>query len=83
MINKLGIAKKVTCRASLRYPARSSEFLGDDAVSDRAENALIKIMDSLGLQHEKAIVDAAIYGSKLDMQFQLVNGKAVGQTSFC
>lgn len=55
-------------RLSYRDPENKEKYFDDDAMWENAEKELKTVLDSLGLEYEEAIGEAAFYGPKLDVQ---------------
>ncbi len=53
-------------RLSLRDPEYPEKYLGDDAVWEKAEKKLRKIVEESKLPYKEGLGEAAIYGPKLD-----------------
>ena len=62
-------------RISLRDSQNKSNYLGNDDVWDRAENALREIVKSTGWNYKEAEDEAAFYGPKLDFMFKDALGR--------
>ncbi|HEY9803047.1 MAG TPA: threonine--tRNA ligase [Leptolyngbyaceae cyanobacterium] len=56
-------------RLSFRDPA-SDKYIGSDEVWDKAEGAIRRAVEKLGMNHFEGIGEAAFYGPKLDFIFQ-------------
>ncbi|MDZ8235633.1 MAG: threonine--tRNA ligase [Nostoc sp. ChiQUE01a] len=67
VFNKLQL-KNFKARLSFRDPA-SDKYIGDDEVWDKAEAAIRRAVETLGMQHFEGIGEAAFYGPKLDFIF--------------
>ncbi|ARV62607.1 threonine--tRNA ligase [Nostocales cyanobacterium HT-58-2] len=52
-------------RLSFRDPA-SDKYIGSDEAWDKAENAIRRAVETLGMEHFEGIGEAAFYGPKLD-----------------
>ncbi len=61
--------KKFKARLSFRDPD-SDKYIGSDEVWDKAENAIRRAVETLGMEHFEGIGEAAFYGPKLDFIFQ-------------
>ena len=61
-------------RVGLRDPA-SSKYIGEDAVWEKSESAIINAADKLGLKYTVEVGEAAFYGAKLDFIFRDVLGR--------
>ena len=72
----LGMYDRETCWVSLsvRDP-QSDDYLGDEAVWDRAEATLEQIAQSLDLPYQRVEGEAAFYGPKLDFMFHDALGR--------
>ncbi len=58
---------KYRCVLSLRDPADKVKYHQDDAMWEKAENALRQVLDQLGIDYTEEIGEAAFYGPKLDV----------------
>jgi len=83
---ELGI-KDYKFELSLRDPEDKKKYHQDDEMWNKAENALRKIMDDIGVEYEEKIGEAAFYGPKLDVQVKPAVGNAFTlstcQIDFC
>ncbi|NET36039.1 MAG: threonine--tRNA ligase, partial [Cyanothece sp. SIO1E1] len=61
--------KNFKARLSFREPG-SDKYIGSDAAWDKAENAIRRAVETLGMEHFEGIGEAAFYGPKLDFIFQ-------------
>jgi threonyl-tRNA synthetase len=61
--------KNFRARLSFRDPA-SDKYIGSDEVWDKAESAIRRAVEALGMDHFEGIGEAAFYGPKLDFIFQ-------------
>ncbi len=72
---------------ALRDPEDKVKYHQDDEMWDKAENALRKILDDIGIPYEEKIGDAAFYGPKLDVQVKPAVGNEFSlstcQIDFC
>ena len=72
---------------ALRDPEDKVKFYPDDEMWDKAENALRKILDDIGIQYREMVGDAAFYGPKLDVQVKPAVGNEFSlstcQIDFC
>ena len=72
---------------SLRDPEDKVKYHQDDEMWDKAENALRKIMNDIGIPYEEKIGEAAFYGPKLDVQVKPAVGNEFSlstcQIDFC
>jgi threonyl-tRNA synthetase len=60
--------KNFRARLSFRDPA-SDKYIGGDEVWDKAEGAIRRAVQQLGMEHFEGIGEAAFYGPKLDFIF--------------
>lgn len=67
VFNKLQL-KNFKARLSFRDPA-SDKYIGSDEVWDKAEGAIRRAVQKLGMEHFEGIGEAAFYGPKLDFIF--------------
>jgi len=72
---------------ALRDPEDKVKFYPDDEMWDKAENALRKILDDIGIPYREMVGDAAFYGPKLDVQVKPAVGNEFSlstcQIDFC
>jgi len=72
---------------SLRDPKDKIKYHNDDMMWEKAENALRKIMNDIGIPYEEKIGEAAFYGPKLDVQVKPAVGNeftlSTCQIDFC
>ena len=72
---------------ALRDPEDKVKYHQDDEMWDKAENALRKILNDIGIPYEEKIGDAAFYGPKLDVQVKPAVGNEFSlstcQIDFC
>lgn len=61
--------KNFRARLSFRAPD-SDKYIGSDEAWNKAENAIRKAVETLGMEHFEGIGEAAFYGPKLDFIFQ-------------
>jgi threonyl-tRNA synthetase len=61
--------KNFKARLSFRDPA-SDKYIGGDENWDKAESAIRRAVETLGMDHFEGIGEAAFYGPKLDFIFQ-------------
>jgi threonyl-tRNA synthetase len=66
--------KNFKARLSFRDPA-SDKYLGSNEAWDKAEGAIRRAVETLGMEHFEGIGEAAFYGPKLDFIFQDVLGR--------
>jgi threonyl-tRNA synthetase len=67
VFNKLQL-KNFKARLSFRDPA-SDKYIGDDEAWNKAEGAIRRAVEHLGMEHFEGIGEAAFYGPKLDFIF--------------
>jgi threonyl-tRNA synthetase len=60
--------KKFKARLSFRDPA-SDKYIGSDEAWDKAQGAIRRAVEKLGMEHFEGIGEAAFYGPKLDFIF--------------
>lgn len=61
--------KNFKARLSFRDPA-SDKYIGSDEAWEKAEGAIRRAVEKLGMEHFEGIGEAAFYGPKLDFIFQ-------------
>ena len=61
--------KNFKARLSFRDPA-SDKYIGSEAAWNKAEDAIRKAVEKMGMEHFEALGEAAFYGPKLDFIFQ-------------
>ena len=61
--------KNFRARLSFRDPA-DDKYIGSDEAWDKAESAIRRAVETLGMEHFEGIGEAAFYGPKLDFIFQ-------------
>jgi threonyl-tRNA synthetase len=61
--------KNFKARLSFRDPA-SDKYIGSDEAWDKAQSAIRRAVETLGMDHFEGIGEAAFYGPKLDFIFQ-------------
>jgi threonyl-tRNA synthetase len=61
--------KNFRARLSFRDPA-SNKYIGSDDAWDKAQTAIRRAVETLGMDHFEGIGEAAFYGPKLDFIFQ-------------
>ena len=83
---EMGI-KEYHFELSLRDPEDKIKYHQDDEMWNKAEDALRKIMDNIGLPYTEKIGEAAFYGPKLDVQVKPAVGNeytlSTCQIDFC
>ncbi len=62
--------KNFRARLSFRDPENPDKYIGSDEAWDKAQNAIRKAVEKLGMEHFEGIGEAAFYGPKLDFIFQ-------------
>ena len=70
----LGISE-YSYRLSLRDPADTEKYVGDDAMWEFGQRVLREALDELGLDYVTAEGEAAFYGPKLDIQIRDLLGR--------
>jgi len=68
VFNKLQL-KNFKARLSFRDPA-DDKYIGSDEAWEKAEGAIRRAVETLGMEHFEGIGEAAFYGPKLDFIFQ-------------
>jgi threonyl-tRNA synthetase len=75
------------CVLSLRDPADTQKYHQDDEMWDKAENALRKVLNDIGIEYTEEIGEAAFYGPKLDVNVKPAVGNeytlSTCQLDFC
>ncbi|MDX1419653.1 MAG: threonine--tRNA ligase, partial [Rubricoccaceae bacterium] len=64
-----------TAQVSLRDPANTEKYIGEDAHWDTAENAIREAAAEMGLDTVEEVGEAAFYGPKLDFMVQDALGR--------
>jgi threonyl-tRNA synthetase len=64
-LRALKLDKSFRARLSFRDPA-SDKYIGSEEAWNKAENAIRRAVETLGMQHFEGIGEAAFYGPKLD-----------------
>ncbi len=54
-------------RLSLRDPAKKEKYIGEDAVWEKAEAIMRKLLTEKNVSHKEALGEAAFYGPKMDI----------------
>ena len=54
-------------RLSLREPANTEKYLGEEATWDRAEDVMRSLLTQKGIEFKEALGEAAFYGPKIDI----------------
>jgi threonyl-tRNA synthetase len=62
--------KNFKARLSFRDPATPSKYIGSDEAWEKAQGAIRKAVEHLGMNYFEGIGEAAFYGPKLDFIFQ-------------
>ena len=65
VIKSLKLDQNFKARLSFRDPA-SDKYIGDDEAWNKAESAIRRAVETLGMDHFEGIGEAAFYGPKLD-----------------
>ena len=75
------------CVLSLRDPEDKVKYHDDDEMWNKAENALRKVLDDIGIDYTEEIGEAAFYGPKLDVNVKPAVGNeytlSTCQLDFC
>ena len=75
------------CVLSLRDPADTTKYHQDDEMWNKAEDALRKVLNALGIEYTEEIGEAAFYGPKLDVNVKPAVGNeytlSTCQLDFC
>ena len=75
------------CVLSLRDPADTTKYHQDDEMWNKAEDALRKVLNDLGIEYTEEIGEAAFYGPKLDVNVKPAVGNeytlSTCQLDFC
>ena len=69
--------KKFKFRLSLRDENNTEKYFGNDALWEKSESALRKILQNSGAEYYEAKGEAAFYGPKIDVQVQSALGHDV------
>lgn len=64
-----------TAQISLRDPSNTEKYIGDDAVWEKAESAIVEASAERGLKTVSEIGEAAFYGPKLDFMVKDALGR--------
>jgi threonyl-tRNA synthetase len=62
--------KNFKARLSFRDPAQPEKYIGSDEAWEKAQNAIRRAVETLGMNYFEGIGEAAFYGPKLDFIFQ-------------
>ena len=65
---------KFKARLSFRDP-KSNKYMGSDEAWDKAQNAIRRAVEQIGINHFEGIGEAAFYGPKLDFIFEDALGR--------
>jgi len=65
VFNKLQL-KNFRARLSFRDPENKEKYIGSDEAWEKAQNAIRRAVEKLGMEHFEGIGEAAFYGPKLD-----------------
>jgi threonyl-tRNA synthetase len=66
IIKALKLDKNFKARLSFRDPANPEKYIGSDEAWDKAQSAIRRAVETLGMTHFEGIGEAAFYGPKLD-----------------
>ncbi|AFY55107.1 threonyl-tRNA synthetase [Rivularia sp. PCC 7116] len=69
VFNKLQL-KNFRARFSFRDPENKEKYIGSDEAWEKAQGAIRRAVEKLGMEHFEGIGEAAFYGPKLDFIFQ-------------
>ncbi|MGB3654365.1 MAG: threonine--tRNA ligase [Rivularia sp. (in: cyanobacteria)] len=69
VFNKLQL-KNFKARLSFRDPENKEKYIGSDEAWEKAQGAIRRAVEKLGMAHFEGIGEAAFYGPKLDFIFQ-------------
>ncbi|MGB3637756.1 MAG: threonine--tRNA ligase [Rivularia sp. (in: cyanobacteria)] len=69
VFNKLQL-KNFKARLSFRDPENKEKYIGSDEAWEKAQGAIRRAVEKLGIEHFEGIGEAAFYGPKLDFIFQ-------------
>ena len=75
LMGVFGIQDDVTYRFSRWDERNPRKYVGTKRDWTKAENAMRKILDDIGIEYTEAVGEAAFYGPKLDVQGKNVHGK--------
>ena len=75
MLRSIGLQDDVTYRFSKWDPNDTKKYINEPEIWAKAEDAMRKILDHLGINYVEAVGEAAFYGPKLDIQIKNVHGK--------
>lgn len=75
VFNSLGF-ENYTAQVSLRDPANKTEYIGEDALWDKAEREIQEAADERGLKTVVVLGEAAFYGPKLDFMVRDALGRS-------
>ncbi len=70
MVFKALNLKKFKARLSFRDPELKDKYIGSDEAWEKAQGAIRRAVETLGIDHFEGIGEAAFYGPKLDFIFQ-------------
>ena len=74
-LSTVGMLDKCSFRFSQWDPDNQSKYEGTPEQWNAAQQAMGQILDSLGVEYEIGVDEAAFYGPKLDIQYKNVFGK--------
>ena len=60
---------------SVRNPEDRASYIGDDAVWDAAEQALVRALETMGLNYERELGEAKFYGPAIDVTIRDTLGR--------
>ncbi len=75
-INDIGI-KIDYIELALHDPFNKEKYHDDEALWQKAEDAVRKTLDELKIAYQEAIGEAAFYGPKIDIQVKTLSGKVI------
>lgn len=75
MLKITGLYEDISFRFSKWDPKDTDKYINDPEKWEKAEDAMRKILDHLGVKYTEAVGEAAFYGPKLDVQIRNVHGK--------
>jgi threonyl-tRNA synthetase len=67
--------KKFKARLSFRDPDLKEKYIGSDEAWEKAQGAIRRAVEQLGMEHFEGIGEAAFYGPKLDFIFEDALGR--------
>jgi len=75
VFNSLGF-ENFTAQVSLRDPENKAKYIGEDALWEKAESAIIEATEEKGLKTTVELGEAAFYGPKLDFMVKDALGRS-------